>query len=320
MSTKTFPGDNNERLILFLVVSILLHFGVLGALMLFPKGLPSRGKAKAPVVVDVVDLPMPGPENISPVKKPPTHFADRDQSVIKETYPAPAIRGRAIILPKPQSPEIKKSAPKGAVSQKGHPAAKPLPSDTAINTQPKEALRAGETVTGKEDLKAPAAEATPGIKDEAASEQKAPPFKNAPPAKPNLFLSDERIAELSRKYEAEAPKGEVGKTLQLNTSELKYQKYLLNMKQKIELYWEYPDLAARNGWQGNLKINFRINKDGSVSDIELAKSSGYPMLDDAAITAIRLASPFPPFPENFEIADINIKGQFVYHIIVPRMR
>lgn len=316
MSTKTFPGDNNERLILFLVVSILLHFGVLGALMLFPKGLPSRAKTKAPVVVDVVDLPMPGPENISPVKKPPTHFADRDQSVKKETYPAPAIR----VLPKPQSPEIKKSAPEGAVSQKGRAAAKPSPSD-ATDTQPKEALRAGETLISKEGLKPPIAEATPGIKGEAASEEpKAPPFKNAPPAKPNLFLSDERIAELSRKYEAEAPKGEAGKTLQLNTSELRYQKYLLNMKQKIELYWEYPDLAARNGWQGNLKINFRINKDGAVSDIELAKSSGYPMLDDAAITAIRLASPFPPFPGNFEIEDINIKGQFVYHIIVPRMR
>lgn len=318
MSTKTFPGDNNERLILFLVLSILLHFGVLGALMLFPKGLPSRAKAREPVVVDVVDLPMAEPENISPVKKPPTHFADREQSVKKETYPAPAIRGKAIVLPKPQSPEIKKSAPEGA-AQKGHPAAKPLPSETA-DAQPKEELRAGETLIGKEGQKAPAAEATPGIKGEAASEPKAPPFKNAPPAKPNLFLSDERIAELSRKYEAEAPKGEVGKTLQLNTSELKYQKYLLNMKQKIELYWEYPDLAARNGWQGNLRINFRINKDGTVSDIELAKSSGYPMLDDAAITAIRLASPFPPFPKNFEIEDINIKGQFVYHIIVPRMR
>ena len=89
----------------------------------------------------------------------------------------------------------------------------------------------------------------------------------------------------------------------------------MDMKSRIEFYWEYPSLAARNGWQGNLKINFKINKDGSVSDVSLERSSGYPMLDDAAMTAVRLAAPFPPFPGNFTIDDLNIKGLFTYHLI-----
>ncbi|WKZ32965.1 MAG: energy transducer TonB [Thermodesulfobacteriota bacterium] len=136
--------------------------------------------------------------------------------------------------------------------------------------------------------------------------------------RPSLFPSDERIAELTRNYEAGTHEKETGKTLQLNTAELKYQKYLLDMKRKIEFYWDYPALAARNGWQGSLFINFTINRDGTVSGVRLERSSGYPMLDDAAITAIRLAAPFPPFPADFTVEDLSIKGQFQYHIVSTR--
>ena len=93
------------------------------------------------------------------------------------------------------------------------------------------------------------------------------------------------------------------------------------MKNRIEGRWAYPELASRNGWQGSLYISFVIRKDGSVSDIKLEKSSNYPVLDDAAITAVRLASPFPSFPENFDIEEISIKGHFVYDILeAPRER
>ncbi|MFQ5466069.1 MAG: energy transducer TonB, partial [Thermodesulfobacteriota bacterium] len=100
----------------------------------------------------------------------------------------------------------------------------------------------------------------------------------------------------------------------LNTSELKYQSYILNMKRKIELRWRYPEMAVANGWQGILSIDFSINRDGSLGDVVVKKSSGYPVLDDAAVTALRLAGPYPPFPEDFFVERINIKAQFEYLI------
>ena len=57
---------------------------------------------------------------------------------------------------------------------------------------------------------------------------------------PVLFPSGERLRELSKVYEAESPKGETGKTLSINTTESKYQKYLLNMKRRIELFGAIP--------------------------------------------------------------------------------
>lgn len=135
------------------------------------------------------------------------------------------------------------------------------------------------------------------------------------PSRPVLILPQESIAEIEKRYESEETKGEVGKTLQLNTSELRYQRYLVGMKNRIELYWDYPEAAAKNGWQGKLQIDFAVLKDGSIGEITLIRSSNYPALDDAAMTALKLAAPFPPFPENFGIERINIRGQFEYSII-----
>ncbi|CAG1065051.1 Protein TonB [uncultured bacterium] len=300
MSTKTFPGNERAAFPIFLILSLLMHLGIWGALQLLPSGGHSRPKGeRPPILVDVVDLPPQAKETLSPVKKPSTRAAQRDQSVKKETWPAPSPR---VLIPVPAKPSFP-----------ARPESKSAQKEGSGDVQ-KEVLKEG-VGPAEEAVKAEA-----GQKGSDSAQKEVPksqPRIFAEPKRPSLFPTDDRIAELSRKYETEAPKGEVGKTLSLNTSELKYQKYLMDMKRKIEFQWEYPMLAARNGWQGSLKINFKINRDGSVSDIALERSSGYPMLDDAAMTAVRLATPFPPFPENFSIEDISIKGQFTYHLFAP---
>lgn len=298
MSIKTFPGRDQSAFFIFLVLSTLLHLGIWGVLQLLPSGGASRKVERPPILVDVVDLPPIGsPEALSP-KNPPTHFAQKDQSVKKETWPRPMPR---LLVPVPAlpSPESKQTR-----------SAQPFQKESTVQQKTaKEGIGAVEEPTKSE----PAKKGTDAPLNDGAKPQ--PRILAETPKRPTLFPTDDRLAELTRKYEAEAPKGEVGKTLSLNTSELKYQKYLMDMKRKIEFHWEYPQLAARNGWQGSLKVNFKINRDGTVSDVALERSSGYPMLDDAAITAVRLSAPFPPFPANFTIEDISIKGQFTYHLI-----
>lgn len=306
MSTKTFPGGEHPAFLIFLILSVLMHLGIYAALRLVPAGAPSR-LDKPPIFVDVVDLPPAVPQELSPEKKPPARAAQREQSVKRESWPEPA-------------PRVSRPAPAPAPA----PAMPAVPSQGTADTAA--AAKEDKLKEGSKEGIGPVEEAMKseaGAKESAAvprEEARPQPRIFAEPKRPELFPTDERLAELERKYESEAPKGEVGKTLSLNTSELKYQKYLMDMKKKIEFYWEYPMLAAKNGWQGSLKVNFRINRDGSVSDISLERSSGYPMLDDAAMTAVRLATPFAPFPENFSIDDISIKGQFTYHLFAPTGR
>ncbi|MCK4846795.1 MAG: energy transducer TonB, partial [Deltaproteobacteria bacterium] len=137
-----------------------------------------------------------------------------------------------------------------------------------------------------------------------------------PTITPKLFPSRERLSALSERYERSVPTSERGKVLNINTSELKYQKYVMNMKRRIEFYWQYPSSSVRNSEQGRLKVNFKINGDGTVRDVDVIRSSNYPALDAAAVTAIRLASPFNPLPGDFGIDEsINIRANFEYELL-----
>jgi protein TonB len=49
----------------------------------------------------------------------------------------------------------------------------------------------------------------------------------------------------------------------------------------------YPDLARRNGWQGLCMVRVTVNENGRPGAVSLARSSGYGILDQAALTAVR---------------------------------
>jgi protein TonB len=64
----------------------------------------------------------------------------------------------------------------------------------------------------------------------------------------------------------------------------------------IARYQAYPDSARRDRLQGQVELYFSMRRDGTVSDIEVSSSSGYPELDDAAIDTIKRAEPLPRIP------------------------
>ncbi len=47
--------------------------------------------------------------------------------------------------------------------------------------------------------------------------------------------------------------------------------------------FQYPQLARRRGWQGAVRLRFTVAADGNVSKVELAETSGYSLLDAAAL-------------------------------------
>ncbi len=75
--------------------------------------------------------------------------------------------------------------------------------------------------------------------------------------------------------------------------------YLGLLQDKINAYFIYPTEAKAKRWEGIVKVKFTINRDGRIKNIDIAESSGYPLLDAAAILAVRDASPYP-FPEDGE--------------------
>jgi protein TonB len=93
--------------------------------------------------------------------------------------------------------------------------------------------------------------------------------------------------------------------------------YLEAWRDKIERIGNlnYPEEAKRQSLSGSLILDVALNADGTVNTIELRHSSGYKLLDDAAIRIVRLAAPFAPFSEEMrkdtDILHITRTWQFL---------
>ncbi|MGH7397462.1 MAG: energy transducer TonB, partial [Candidatus Rokuibacteriota bacterium] len=109
--------------------------------------------------------------------------------------------------------------------------------------------------------------------------------------------------------------GVEGEPIPLDTQEPKYQDYFNQVRERIKSKWTYPRQAGERGIEGDLLIEFHIAKDGRLAHIELRNSSGTPILDDAAMTAVKLAQPFPPVPDAIAKRTLAINGQFRYQIV-----
>jgi protein TonB len=89
--------------------------------------------------------------------------------------------------------------------------------------------------------------------------------------------------------------------------EYRFAQYVDNWRLKIERVGNlnYPDEARTRKIFGKLQLTVAIKANGEVETVEINRSSGHKVLDQAAIRIVRLAAPFDPFPANIR-ADTDI--------------
>ena len=97
-----------------------------------------------------------------------------------------------------------------------------------------------------------------------------------------------------------------------STGDMKYWGYMQRLKQKIESVWVYPQWAIRRGIYGELEIRFTILKNGSLGDVTVVRTSGYPVLDEAALKALRDGQPYWPLPDAWGVKSFTVDGHFLY--------
>jgi TonB family protein len=88
--------------------------------------------------------------------------------------------------------------------------------------------------------------------------------------------------------------------------------YITQIQQKISSALIYPTEAKLSGWEGVVLVRFIINQDGQIKELNIAKSSGYPLLDEAAMAAVKNASPYPSLKlfEQIEKLEITLPINF----------
>ena len=72
----------------------------------------------------------------------------------------------------------------------------------------------------------------------------------------------------------------------------------------------YPKLALKREYEGLIRINILIKKNGTVKDVKIIKSSGYKILDDSALKAALQSRFYPISKETFFNIEYDMKLNF----------
>ncbi len=82
--------------------------------------------------------------------------------------------------------------------------------------------------------------------------------------------------------------------------EYRFARYVEDWRQKIERIGElnYPQAARDKRIYGTLVATVSIKANGSLERVQIDRSSGHQLLDDATVRIVTMAAPYSAFPEN----------------------
>lgn len=72
----------------------------------------------------------------------------------------------------------------------------------------------------------------------------------------------------------------------------------------------YPAFALRDGKQGLARISATVSPDGTLKDVQLARSTGDTNLDQAALDAVKKLNQLPPLPQAETPRNITLQVGF----------
>lgn len=107
--------------------------------------------------------------------------------------------------------------------------------------------------------------------------------------------------EISNIIENRSEKPKV-KYMNSSTREFMPARYMREWINRVERIGNlnYPDQARRQKLSGTLILDVAISSSGELISIDLRKSSGHKLLDDAAQRIVKLAAPYSPFPAKLQ--------------------
>ena len=291
---------NRWIVVLMVLLSILAHVGLIVFLWKSKAGMATPPKNQAPIYVDMVQA-----------DSLPVHDDVKKGSMVRT----------------PVKPNEKRPLPTDKLSEKDHRAEQ----ETYNKNQPFNEIgeRAGNMGRqGRPGLpgKGPGNVKTPGPSKEPGKGSAGP----RPPSttkdligsvsysnlKPSAAGGDEGTGGNNGHINPYNPKrGSPGNVVNLNTKSFKYMSYFSGIKDKIEWAWVYPQQAQRAGYQGVLTLTFTILRSGELKEVRLVSTSGYPILDRAAMQAVRDAASFGPMPSSWDDQELTILANFHYQLV-----
>lgn len=92
----------------------------------------------------------------------------------------------------------------------------------------------------------------------------------------------------------------------------RYAWYIESVIRRVEPNWDKLsiDAAVRGSQTLHVEISFSINRDGSVKNVRVSKSSGNLSWDNSGVRAILSSSPLPPLPTDYGHSSVDVTWDF----------
>lgn len=284
----------------FIVFSILVHIGILIGLYFIPEG---KKKKPGEFFADLISsLELQETEKKPLLSLPP---------LIKKVEPS-RLPYKATVSP--SSPRYIPSPDKPIVPGMGKETGGPLPEGVYPGSGKSE--KPGEGLDARTH---PGPTESDNILNKSGVSEK-DKLTDRPGYLDSAKLFDKGVIGDSVRKELSGAQKKKDDSITFDTSDYRYAGYMKMLKEKIESIWVYPPEAAAEGKYGDLKIRFTIMKNGKLGEVKLERTSGYKMLDDAALKALRDGEPYWPIPEDWHMDSYSVSGHFVYSIYGYQLR
>lgn len=279
---KTWYATSAQRMTAFVVVSVAVH----GLGILLPAGGDSNAWNKGPVPLFSVALIAGKTQEIT---KPsayttPTRTAERKEATTRSNRMA-SNAGASQSAAHGRTPRgADKDAPGVASRHTAPPRSKhSMPNGSTSdddNTKPREENNATVAVGTLKD-------APPAAHKEVDTEKNVKAQTEKMSTRTEATHQANATMSSTTSVDADASGSTNNRTLLVG-------KIAEQLQALVAKHLNYPLLARRRGWEGDVLLGLRIDKNGRFQEIKVLRSSGYGLLDQAAVRALsRTAEELP---------------------------
>ncbi|MBU2495223.1 MAG: energy transducer TonB [Candidatus Omnitrophota bacterium] len=90
--------------------------------------------------------------------------------------------------------------------------------------------------------------------------------------------------------------------------------YCVSLRRQILKKVTYPEIARRRGQEGAVKVAFILDQQGNLKEKRVADSSGFEVLDSAALQSLTKATPFLSFPSGVKVQKFSFSLTIRYQL------
>jgi periplasmic protein TonB len=235
-----------------------------------------------------IKSPEPTPDAPLPIAEEKASLTQIPQVAVADPIPDPTPKPEPIAQTEITAPEPVKQTPPEPVKPK------------AIEKPPAKAAKVITQAKAKRKV-----EKTVELADKKQVEPEVTPPKPQVSARTLKLPTQSEIALLEKQFDASTKalsKRPKKRRISAATKEYSAAAYMKSWEMKVERIgnFNYPQEAKRQGLNGSLMLSVDINPDGSVppNGIVISRSSGYDVLDNAAVKIVKLGAPYSAIPDN----------------------